>query len=484
MVLTRRIGGSDRGGALVLVLLLLLLFTLLGAAAVRMGHNEMEQSGLQAAQQEAGYLAESGVELAVGWFTRPETFAGAIGSAASPCSVPARAQELFAKRCRRRNGRASFLTDDGRSQFHGTPAAPDGTITLSASSLLPPVMATANGATIEVALFGPTTPGAICMVQATSRMAGGASRTIRAELYETAVPTLTAAAGAGMAGTSVGPVRVHWGGLRYEGDGRLPVDPDEVPVLTPLAPVDGRPYDIASRFDQWMEVTIGGRLLEPTGDAAADPAQLARWAGRSNVRIGEAAPTDIDSWHYLELKRLARRFGRYYTTDPAGRLYRDGLPPALEADAVFAEMGVDTSEPDTVLFVDTIDGLPPRSGPGGNLPVITLSRAVGRHPVYLGADLVLAPPAGGAVSLTVVPSPLGDGHTVELESVSFSGGFFVAGRLTVVRESRLFGAVYAAGGFEGTEQLELWYDRRLGTGMRPNWPVVAMLPGSWRVISP
>jgi hypothetical protein len=483
MLSKRRVGRSDRGGALVLVLLLLLLFTLLGAAAVRMGHNEMEQGGLQAVQQEAGYLAESGVELAVGWFTRPETFAGAIGSAVAPCQVPARAQELFAKRCQRRNGRASFLTDDGRSQFQGTPAEPDGAVNLSASMLLPTAVSPSEGAMVEVVVFGPTTAGAICTVQATGRMAGGASRTLRVELYEAAVPALTAAAGAGTAGTSVGPVRVHWGVLRYEGDGRLPADPDEVPVLTPLAPVDGESYagpdHLDERLDRWMEATIGGQLLDPAGDAAASQDLLEQWAGRNNVRIGAAVPNDNDSWQYAELKRLARRFGRYYTTDPAGRLYRDGRPPALEADAVFG----DESEPDGVLFIDTIDGLPPRLGPGGNLAVITLSRSVGRHLVYLGANLVLDPSASDAAPL-IAPSPLGDGSAVELERIAFIGGFYIAGRLTVVQESRLYGAVYAAGGFEGAEHLELWYDQRLGTGTRPNWPVVAMLPGSWRVISP
>jgi hypothetical protein len=347
----------------------------------------------------------------------------------------------------------------------------------------------ADGGTIEVALFGPTTPGAVCTVEATGRMAGGASRTIRTEFYETVVPTLTAAAAAGTPGAAVGPVRIHWGRLRYEGDGRLPADPDEVPVLTPLAPIDEQSYDGADylhgRLDRWIDVTIGGRLLEPTGDAVADLAVLERWAGRSNVRIGAAAPTDGDSWNYPELKRLVRRFGRYYTTDRDGRLYRNGLPPALEADAVFGDDGGDAGEPDAVLFIDTIDGQPPRSGPGGNMPVITLSRSIGHHLAYIGADLVLAPSAGSAASSDqlTVPSPLADGGVVDLEGVSFSGGFFVAGRLTVVRDSRVFGAVYAIGGFEGTEQLELWYDRRFGTGVWPDWPVVSMMPGSWRMIT-
>ena len=463
-----------------LVLLVLVLFTLLGAAAVQMGHNDMEQGGLQVAQQEAGYLAESGIELVVGWFARPGAFAGRIFSPVGPCPSPAGAPELLAKRCRRRNGRASFLTDGGESQFQGTPAQPDGAISVSASSLFPSMVGPDDGATIDVTLFGPTTPGAICTVQSIGRTAGGAGRIIRVELYESAVPVLTAAAGAGAAGPSVGPIRLHWGGLRYDADGRLPADPDEAPVLTPLAPIDGRPYAVPERVDRWMDVLVGGRLLEPMGDAPAAQALVQRWAERGNVRIGMAAPTDVDTWSYQELKRLARRFGRYYTTDRGGRLYRDGLPPAMDADAVFG----DAAGQATVRFIDTIDGQPPRPGPGGNLSTIRLSRSVGFSPAYVGGDMVLAPVDGVGDMPLVVPSPLADGGSVELEGVSLIGGFFVAGRLTVERESRVFGAIYAANGFEGTERLELWYDRRLGEATRPGWPVVSILPGSWRVISP
>jgi len=475
--LTGRINES-RGGALVLVLLVLLLFTLLGAAAVQMGHHELEQGGLQFAQQGAGDLAESGIELAIGWFARPEMFIGAITPSASPCPSQDGARELLAKRCRRVNGRPSFSTDDGVSQFQGTPSEPDGAVHLDASMLFPPAVAPAAGSTLEVAVFGPMTAGAICTVQATGRTAGGVSRTIRIELYETAVPTITVGAGAGSAGPSIGPVRIHWGGLRYDGDGRLPADLDDVPFKSPLAPVTGQPYGAAPRLDPLMEAAIGGRLLEPLGDLAAGPDALLRWSARSNVRIGAAVPSDAEYWPFQELKRLARRFGRYYATDRAGRLYRNGLAPPLEADDVFG----DATDPDAVLFIDTLDGLPPRPGPGGNLPVITLSRSFGRHPAYLGADLVLAPSHAAPFPL-FVPSPLGDGSSLALEAVDFSGAFYIAGRLTVLREGRLFGAVYAAGGFEGTEQLELWYDRRFGLGRWPDWPVVSILPGSWRVIS-
>jgi hypothetical protein len=385
----------------------------------------------------------------------------------------------LAKRCRR-NGLASFLTDGGESQFQGTPSEPDGAIRVTASELLPPSIQPPGGATIDVLVYGPTTRGAICTVESTGRTAGGASRMIRVELYEAAVPVLTAAAGAGEAGPAVGPVRLHWGGLRYDGDGRLPADPDEVPGPTPPAFVDGRPYAGPPRLDPWMAVIMGGRLLAPTGDGVVDPSAWERWTGRGNVSIGAAAFTDADSWPYRELKRWARRFGRYYTTDPEGRLYRDGRSPAVELDEVLGTY----DEPATLVFVDTIDGAPPRSGPGGNLSTLTLSRSTGWHRVFIGGNLILAPLTVPDDAPLVVPSPLSDGGTVTLRGVAFSGGLFIAGRLAVERESRLFGAIYAGGGFEGTERLELWYDRRLGDAARPGWPVVSILPGSWRLVTP
>ncbi|HXZ26063.1 MAG TPA: PilX N-terminal domain-containing pilus assembly protein, partial [Nitrospiria bacterium] len=145
-VVTRRIK-ANRGGALVLVLLVLLLFTLLGAAAVQMGHQELVQGGLQFAQQEAGDLAESGIELAIGWFARPDAFDGMVVRSDFPCPAAETPRELLAKRCRRETGRLSFLTGDGESQFQGTPAAPDGIMRLDASTLLPIAVAPAAGAT-------------------------------------------------------------------------------------------------------------------------------------------------------------------------------------------------------------------------------------------------------------------------------------------------------------------------------------------------
>jgi hypothetical protein len=178
---------SDKGSALVVVMLALLLFTLLGAAALQMGQMELEQGRLQAQQLRAGYLAESGLELAVGWFARPEQFAGRMRQLAGPCPVATHAGELFAARCLRNDGAdtswLSFLTDDGISQFYGTREQPDGVMTIVAG-LLFPGMASSDGATLEVSVFAPGSRGAVCTVLAIARSGGNVRQAVQAELTE------------------------------------------------------------------------------------------------------------------------------------------------------------------------------------------------------------------------------------------------------------------------------------------------------------
>ncbi len=395
-------GRRESGGALVAVLLVLLLLTLMGGAALQMSQGDLEQAGLRAQQQRAEYLAESGVELAIGWFARPEQFAGQWRPGSGDCPHALRAGDLLSKRCRRSTGRASFSTDAGVSQFSGTSAEPDGHAMVPASSLFSE--APVAGATIEVRLFKPLSRGAICTVLSIGRTAGGARQAVQVELMEWPVPALTAAVGAGSADPSIEPIRLHWGSLRYDGDGR--------PALN-----------------------------------------------------------DHDVWAYMELKLLARRFGRYYTSDLHGQLKLNGQGAPFTPDQVFAQS--DTP----LIFIDTIDGRPPRPAHVSNLPTIVLSQAAGPLS-YIAGHLVLAP--DGAPGRTVrVPSP-DDGGVIELHGLQFAGGFHVAGQVRVEEESRLYGAVYAAEGLSGAERLELWYDRRLGTGWLAGWPVVGMLPGSWR----
>ena len=478
----RRRSPGQAGSALVTVLLVLLLLTLLGSAAVQMAQNDLAQAGMQTQLIRATYLAESGLELAIGWFARPQDYPGQFSPLAGPCPTPTRVNELLSRRCRLPSGQHSFLSDSGVSQFQGTAEQPDGMMTIPADSLFSTAEGGIRGATVEVRIFQPRTVGAVCTVLVTAEFASGPQRSIEAELYAVPVPALTAAAAAGVAGPSVGPVRLHWGTLRYEIDGRLPAVMDDLPVQTTLAEVDGHFYQMSGRMDRWMEVVIGGRLLEPIGSDVADESSVALWQERGNVQIGLMPPTDRSAWNYGALKLLARRDGRYYRSDRQGRLYRDGRGSPLSPDQVFTS--VDGESPYSIgnfIFIDTVDGQPPRNGTASNLATLTLHRSTSASLAYVAGHVVLSPT--GAGTTMAVPSPIvSSSDQIDLTEIHFTGGLYVAGELRVTQESRFFGAVYAAKGFAGTEQLELWYDRRLGTGRLPGWPVVALLPGSWHLV--
>ncbi|MEW6323957.1 MAG: hypothetical protein AB1515_01065 [Nitrospirota bacterium] len=355
---------NERGSGLVVMLFMLMLLTLLGAAALQMGQADLEQARLQKEQVRAADLAESGIELAMSWFARPEQFAGRY-AAAGPCPAAARADELFMKRCRRASGRLSFVTDDGASQFQGNREAPDGAVTLPASSLFPHIQHAAAGG-VEVRIYRPVSRGAVCTVEATGRTPGGGLQTARVELTELFVPNFVTAIESG----------------------------------------------------------------------------------------------DRELWPYEELRRLSRRYGRYYTSNRDGRLYLNGQGPPLAADDVFLR-----SDAAPLIFIDTVDGRPPRSGPDGNMPTLVLSGSAGGSRRYIAGHVVLSPRADDR------SAPLG---------TQFTGGFHLAGQLRVTQESSFFGAVYAAQGFAGVDRLKIEYDRQLGASRLRGWPVVARLQGSWQ----
>ena len=61
-----------------------------------------------------------------------------------------------------------------------------------------------------------------------------------------------------------------------------------------------------------------------------------------------------------------------------------------------------------------------------------------------------------------------------------SGLLFAAGTITVERESRLFGAVVAAGGINAGPAMEVWYNADFGRGFFRGLPVVYRAPSTWQ----
>jgi hypothetical protein len=90
---------------------------------------------------------------------------------------------------------------------------------------------------------------------------------------------------------------------------------------------------------------------------------------------------------------------------------------------------------------------------------------------------VLSPPPEGSSSLSGrIP--------ITLSGIHFNGLLYAAGTISVARETRLYGAVVAAGTVVtggATPLLEVWYNADFGRGLFRGLPVVYRAPATWQV---
>jgi hypothetical protein len=140
-----------------------------------------------------------------------------------------------------------------------------------------------------------------------------------------------------------------------------------------------------------------------------------------------------------------------------------------------------------MLFIDTIDGEPPRPDNLGTLVldaeyleallvvqghVVVRSRGTGQ------SVSVLSPPPEGMISLaTRVPA--------QLSGIHLNGLLWAAGTITIERSIRVYGAVMTGGSVIASTagvQVEVWYNSDFAQGLYRGVPVVFRAPGTWRVL--
>ena len=484
----RNISNNQQGIALLGAMMMVLIVSLIGATLLNLAGQEAisAEAGSQAAM--AQQLADAASEVTIAWFHSPQTTKGELKIAA-----------LREKRNRTVEGALSFFDPSGRSQFVGTVDQPD--LRLQAGNAIDDQTLNNSetgifgglqdlGTIEELKLYAPSNPGLLCTVDATVKTHANtpARQSILMQLGALELPPLRAAVQVGqhLGRTHVGsesPVHVHWGDVKVRGNLILR-RAEDVPLKSALAAITGQTYDeVAQREDRWMEVWVGGTVHTTSVSTGSTPSLPHNLHEAQNPVPG----VRLDLWNYEQLKRVAKRFGRYFAIDQEGLLYPQGVVEAghgVSPDEVFRSQA--PGDQQGLIFIDTLDQAAPRAD---NLGVITLHAPYIESTVVMQGHVVLAPGGPGqSIHALSPPQTVGTDQPtrtpLQLNGIHFNGVLYASGNVTVTGDVRFFGALVTEGTIAASSagsRLEVWYDHDAGQGLYRGLPIVYRAPGTWVV---
>ncbi len=481
---------NERGMALLAVLMLVLITALLGMTSMQLAGQELIGASALQEERQAHHGTEAAIDVVMGWFHDPGMM---------PEGVP---PGWLSKRMVNAQGEPSYFDAQGRSQFVGTAGAPD-VVFDAANPQHDRILNDARAGmfrslkglakVLKLRVYGAMRPGLLCTVEVTAGAGPGArvTKTASVELGSYAIPAVRVPLQAnvlasGSPETRNGWVGAHWGDIAvgYQAHfGR----PDDIPGKSATASVTGQLYEeMVHREDRWLDLWIGGDAYFsaiPSESVSGIPANL-------HLRQDPVPGVKRDDWQYERLKQMARQFGQYYAMDREGLLYPNGIvQPGLGRQAGEILRSNGPGDHQGLVFVDTLDGMPPRSDNLGTIfleqeyleGIYVLNTHVvwkGRHP---GKPVpALSPPPEGQTALgTRIP--------VQLSGIHLQGVLYVGGNLTFSGRFNVYGGVIAQGAVSVTPneagRLEIWYNHDLREGFVRGMPVVFVAPGSWQTKS-
>ncbi|MBS0181833.1 MAG: hypothetical protein JSS39_05475 [Nitrospira sp.] len=476
----------QQGIALLGAMIVALILSLLCATLFNLAGQEAVSAGLASQAAVAQQLADAAGELVVTWFHSPQAIA----------AVP-RLSTLREKRNRDKDGAPSFLDPSGRSQFVGTADQPDVWLqigNLSDNRLLNDPETgmfrtlTHLGQVEELKVYAPSKPGLLCTIDTTvvANTNPPVRQSILMQLGAMDLPPLGAAVQVGQhlgrfRQGAESPVSVHWGELKVGGDLVL-AQAAEIPLKSTLAPVTGQPYDeVTQREDRWMEGWIGGTVQVTQASTGQTP------SFPSNLHMGQnpIPGVRLDQWTYEHIKRVAKRFGRYFAIDREGLLYPQGIVEpgrGISADEVFQSQG--SGDQQGLIFIDTLDQTAPRPD---NLGIVRLQGPYFEGMAVVQGHVMLTSSGSGQSVQVLSPPPMAQDHEivrtpVQLSGMHFNGVLYASGDIMIAGRVRLYGAVTAGGAITSTgsgSSLEVWYDHDLSRGFYRGLPVVYRASGTW-----
>lgn len=216
-------------------------------------------------------------------------------------------------------------------------------------------------------------------------------------------------------------------------------------------------YKSGRLYTNFMNQSVlpGGRRpgLFPTGNGD--------WKDKfyQNVPAGVLEWPDLAS-QYQEFKDMAIANNRYYTTNAANQLLRDG-----EVADFYTEFTVpDRAEaPMELAFIDTIDGQPPAPD-GSNLATLRVSGTSQglKGFLYICANMD-ATGVGNPPSLTILNPNTGVNES--LPNIFLDGVMYTAGTLALGGNAGIYGSIVAEKGFVGGGTPDIYYNIELADGL-------------------
>ncbi|MFZ5861833.1 MAG: hypothetical protein ACOYXR_03170 [Nitrospirota bacterium] len=475
--MTRR---SERGAIAAYALAILAVASILTGAWLRLVGGKVASASLDGRDAQARLLAEAGLERALAWFAEPSGMDAQVElGPTSECDPTADRGAVLRKRCVGPDGLPAYVGVDGSRQFVGTADSPGLRMIWTDASILftPPSDSDErrggpNQARVEVRVFAPRSLDAVATVVSVAA-ADRASAAVRAELIDGPWQGLPHAVAARDLGANTIPVRVHWGSVAVNGSVDLSALLDRVPRRDASAVLSGSPYPSEPGRDRWAGVSAAGTIVGPPRDASGflPPFQ----------HVDDGAPVGpIRIWSHAALRAFARARGTYFATRGTGLLYpADGGPGVSPSTALAAHSGSGR-----VVFIDTLDGLPPRAD---NLDTVQIAIDHLEITLYAGAHVRLSPGAGRSVTVDAPPAPddpFGPpaARGVTVNSVHLRGALMVAGELSTTGRVNVVGALVAWRGVQDPGAVEVWYDASLRRGYHPGFPPVVIKPGSRRAV--
>ncbi|MCI0427852.1 MAG: hypothetical protein L0Z46_07555 [Nitrospiraceae bacterium] len=476
----------DKGHVLLAALMLIFLLGIAGMTSLYLAGQD--GPGVSAIKEDniAQQLADGATDVVMSWFHDPSV---------TPTSIAG----LLVKRQGDLTSGPSFFDAAGHSQFVGTADHPD--ILLDAANqadnqtLNDSPSGFSNtlgglGRILKLKVYGPLQPGLLSTVEVTVTTVDRrpVTRTVQLQLGAVSIPPVRAAVQVGqtlgvMQPGGESPVMVHWGDQRVFGD--LAVQRVEDLVLkNSAAPVTGQSYDqMLYAQDRWTEYWIGGAVsvISPPPGLGANPPLP------ENVHLHQY-PTPgvrLDQWDYDSLKKIALRWGTYYRLDRVGQLHPQGASDSDQGitpeDALESQASGDHRE---LIFIDTVDGQPPRVD---NMGTLMLDTDYFEGLLVVQGHVVLRPRAVGKSVPALSPSQsgtqsLGARVPVQLSGIHINGLLYAAGAIRIERPTRLYGAMMAGQSVAsiGTgTAIEVWYNADLAQGLFRGLPVVYRVSGTW-----